>query len=127
MEKQNTSILRAGFFAFMVLMNACASAPPPPIEGWMTNFDFPDKTSTTQEKANIKITLTPLNELDLKDHPELFRFNVENWEGWQGWVNPSKRWYPPDPSGNQYANTFVGMPAFFVSVENKTGHILKNE
>jgi hypothetical protein len=108
----------------IVLMCACASTFPPR-EGWMDNFEIEDALKT-QEKENITITLNPINDLDIDKHPNLFQFNVQNWDpSWSKLTKTVNFWYPPNKDGNNYANTFVGMPAFLVSIKNSTGHILR--
>jgi len=108
----------------VVILCACAVTLPPS-EGWMTNYELQDDLKT-QEKEGITITLNPVNDLELDQHPEYFQFNVQSWgPTWSKGANVINFWYPPKKDGYNYANTFMGMPAFFVSVKNSTGHILR--
>lgn len=127
MMKQLLSLLITGILGIF-LFTACATAPYSPREGWARNYKITEHTPSVQEKENIRITLTPINELELNKYPELFQFDISNWG--REWkiakaIKSVNYWYPPDLSGNQYGNTFVGMPTFMVKIENNTGHILR--
>ncbi len=108
----------------MVLLFSCAVTLPPR-EGWMTNYEIKEDLQE-QEKDGITITLEPVNDLDLEKYPEYFQFDFQKWgPSWSNGARVINFWYPPNKDGNSFANTFMGMPTFFVSVKNSTGHILR--
>jgi hypothetical protein len=91
----------------------------------MANYEIDDALKT-QEKENIAITFNPINDLELDKYPDLFQFNLQNWgKDWIKISKPVNFWYPPHKDGNNYANTFMSMAAFIVSIKNSTGHILR--
>ncbi len=143
MKKYKVCIWVIGKIIILALIIGCASKMLPPREGWVRNYGFLDNTmQNSQEKENIRITLNLINEQDINKHPELFSFYPENWgPDWNPqefkkrgvmkikeagkWSQSVYFWFPPDSADNYYAYTFPGMPAFFVSAKNSTGHILR--
>jgi hypothetical protein len=108
----------------MVLLLSCAVTLPPR-EGWVTNYEM-NEDSKEQEKDGVTINLEPVNDLDLAKYPEYFQFDFQKWgPSWSNGARVINFWYPPNKDGNYFANTFMGMPTFFVSVKNSTGHILR--
>lgn len=111
-------------FGFVIILLSCAQTIPP-IQGWASHYEI-DNSIQTQEKENLTITLSPLNDLEKNKHPELFSFDLGATEkDWASLADNINYWFPPDASGKQYANIFHSFPAFLVSVKNLTGHILR--
>lgn len=123
MKRLNAFIIFIMVVTSLILLISCASTFPPR-EGFAINYEL-ENGVRIQEKENIKITLKTINELEMNKHPELFRFDPSHWEDRLSVINPAIFWFPPDSSGEHYAYVFSGMPAFLVSIENSTGHILR--
>ena len=107
--------------ALISILFSCSTTIPP-IEGYMAAYLIEEETNTL-EKEKIRISIKPINETDMSYYPELFLFDPSPWENPYG--NSSTFYFPPDSSGNCFAYTFSGMPAFFTSIENSTAHILR--